>query len=53
MADTTCPASRSGSPSENGAVREYLPSGPAQGSDSPFLETDHDYFAKKGTRDRD
>jgi hypothetical protein len=53
MSDTACPDSPPGSPSENGPVREYLPSGPVKGSDSPILGADCDCFAKKGTRDRD
>jgi len=52
MSDTACSGSRPWSPSENGSIQEYLPSGPVQGSDSPFLGTNRACFAKKGTRDR-
>ena len=52
MSDTTYLDLRSGSPSENGSIREYLPSGPVQGSDSPFLGSDRPCLAKKRARGR-
>ena len=52
MSDTTYLDLRSGSPSEKRSIREYLPSGPVEGSDSPFLGPDRPCFAKKRARDR-